>query len=139
MLPRCLTTTIAYLTLLTASESDDDSDDDVPSKKQEDDREDDSSHDNSGNNSESEPLIHRPPTLHVRRNATWLCSVIGCSRPSNLMAHFADGTETLVCCELCIGGKGHTEECEALLVAVAETAAAYTTTAAGRGTSLNMR
>ena len=71
--------------LAEASESDDDSDDDVPSKKHEDDREDDSSHDNSGNNNESEPLIHRPPTLHVRRNATWLCSVIGCSRPSNLM------------------------------------------------------
>ena len=99
--------------LAAASDSDDDSDDDVPSKKQEGNREDDSSHDNGCNDGEPEPLIHRPSTLHVRRNATWLCSVIGCCRPSSLMAHFADGTAALVCCELCIGGEGHTEECEA--------------------------
>jgi len=73
--------------LAAASDSDGDSDDDVPSKKQEGNREDDSSHDNSCNNGESEPLIHRPSALHVRRNATWLCSVIGCCRPSSLMAH----------------------------------------------------
>ena len=56
--------------------------------------------------------IHRPATLHVRRDATWLCSVAGCCRPSGRMANFADGTAVLVCCELCLGGS-HTEECEA--------------------------
>ena len=61
---------------------------------------------------EPEQPIHRPATLHVRRDGTWLCSVVGCCRPSGRMAHFADGTMALVCCELCLGGVSHTEECE---------------------------
>ena len=73
-----------------------------------------SGRDEAGNDGgELEPPIHRPATLHVRRNGTWLCSVAGCSRPSSVMAHFADGTQALVCCELCLGGERHTEECEA--------------------------
>ena len=62
---------------------------------------------------EPELAIHCPATLHVWRDGTLLCSVVGCCRPSGLTAQFADGTTAMVCCELCIGGESHTEECEA--------------------------